>query len=143
MKRLWFYVQAELRDFREPTHIPPDGKTQSVITVSSAELRNGPGQGEPCGHLTKALHHGPDTDASEAIAKEDRERASAREGRPYAKKETCTYCTAEGYELDVSRLEAEYIRVSYEWGWVVGGDAFQETAKAYPRETYPYFSAVS
>jgi hypothetical protein len=85
-----------------PTYVPPNRESQSIVNIPGTELGDSSWQGEPCGHLTQALHHSEYGNASERISQEDRQGTGTSKGRPDSQEQTSTDCTTKSNKLDMS-----------------------------------------
>lgn len=89
------------------SYVPADRKTQSIVHVSGAKLRNGTRKRKPSCHFTQAHHHPENSHSCERVTEKYGEGARSCKGASDTKEETCANGTTERNELDVPRLESE------------------------------------
>jgi len=106
-----WYPRAVSRNIQDEemhsrTVIPANSETKGGVNIAGTILGDSARKRKPCCHFTETLHHTEDGNASEGVAKKHGKRPSFCESASNTQEQTGSDSTAEGNELDVSRLEA-------------------------------------
>ena len=87
------------------TIVPSHSKTKSRVGVTGAVLRNSTRERKPSRHFTKTLHHTEDSNTSDRVTEENRNRAGIGESSANTQEETSSNGATKGDELNVTSFE--------------------------------------
>ena len=87
------------------TIVPSHSETKSRVGVTSAVLRNSTRKRKPSRHFTETLHHTEDSNTSDRITEENRNRTGVGESSANTQEETSSNGSTKSDELNVTRFE--------------------------------------